>query len=262
MALKDKILDKAQKYMLKGNIDKALAEYRSAIDLDPRDVSIRLRIGDLYVKTDRTDEAIKEYTEVAKANAQRGFYPKAIAVYKKVLKLDDSILDIHYKLAELYTKQRLIADAISSYSYIVSTFEKKGKTSEVVELLKKMLEIDPDNVGIRLKLADLFLKLSFEKDAASEYAQIFEKLIADGKIERAEKIFLSLYGARPNEPVVLHALAEIYKTKGDDAKYLNPSEDVYAERGAWKRPCAEQGDTRHEPGGRCRPRGLERHRAP
>ena len=221
MALKDKILDRAQKYMLKGNIDKALAEYRSAIDIDPRDISIRLRIGDLYVKTDSMPEAIKAYTEAARANAQRGFYPKAIAVYKKVLKLDDTILDVHYKLAELYTKQRLIADAISSYSYIVSTFEKKGKTSEVMELLKKMLDIDPENVGIRLKLADLFLKLSFEKDAVTEYAQIFAKLIADGKVDRAEKVFLSLFNARPNEPVILHALAEIYRKKGDEVKFLN-----------------------------------------
>ena len=31
MALKDKILDRAQKYMLKGYLDKALAEYRSAV---------------------------------------------------------------------------------------------------------------------------------------------------------------------------------------------------------------------------------------
>jgi len=221
MANKDKILDKAQKYMLKGYLDKALVEYKSALAVDPRDISIRLRIGDLYIKTNSVSEAIKEYTEVAKANAQRGFYPKAIAVYKKILTLDDSSLDVHYKLAELYTKQRLIADAISSYSYIVSTFEKKGKTSEVMELLKKMLEIDPDNVGVRLKLADLFLKLSFEKDAVTEYAQIFEKLIADGKVDRAEKIFLALYNARPNEPVILKALAGIYRKKGDEVKYLN-----------------------------------------
>ncbi|MDP2689132.1 MAG: tetratricopeptide repeat protein [Deltaproteobacteria bacterium] len=221
MALKEKLLDRAQKYILKGYLDKAIAEYRSAADVDPRDISIRLRIGDLYVKTNRKDEAIKEYTEVAKANAQRGFYLKAIAVYKQVLKLDDSILDIHYKLAELYTKQRLIADAISSYSYIVSTFEKKGKTSEVMELLKKMLDIDPDNIGIRLKLADLFQKLSFEKDALEEYALIFGKLMEQGKFDKAEKIFLSLHNSKPSEPVVLKGLSELYKKKGDEVKFLN-----------------------------------------
>ena len=136
MALKETILDRAQKFILKGAFDKAIIEYRAALDVDPRDFSIRLKIGDLYTKLNKKAEAVKEYTEVARANSQRGFYLKAIAVYKQVLKVDDTVLDVHYKLAELYAKQRLIADAISEYSHIVNIFEKKGKTSEVMELLK------------------------------------------------------------------------------------------------------------------------------
>src|SRR3990172_12786514 len=107
MALKDKILERAQKYIQKGNLDKAIDEYRAAADLDPRDVSIRLRIGELYIKQGKKEEAIKEYTDAARANARGGFYLKSIAVYKQVLKLDPSNLDVHSKLAELYTKQRL-----------------------------------------------------------------------------------------------------------------------------------------------------------
>jgi hypothetical protein len=50
MALKEKIIDRAQKHIQKGNIDKAIAEYRAAADVDPKDINIRLRIGELYVK--------------------------------------------------------------------------------------------------------------------------------------------------------------------------------------------------------------------
>lgn len=226
MALKDKILERAQKFIEKGALDKAVIEYRAALDLDPRDISIRLRIGDLYVKLNKKSEAIKEYSEVARANSQRGFYLKAIAVYKQVLKLDES-LDIHYKLAELYAKQRLIADAVSEYSHIVSSFEKRGKTSEVMELLKKMIEIDPENVGIRLKLAELYQRLSFEKDALEEYCWIFEKLLAQGKPEKAEKIFINLYNLNPREPRVLRGLASINKQKNDTNQYLRFSKALF-----------------------------------
>lgn len=234
MALKEKIIERAQKYILKGYFDKALAEYRSAADIDPRDISIRLRIGDLCVKTNRMDDAIKEYMEAARANAQRGFYLKAIAVYKQVLKIDDSILDIHYKLAELYTKQRLIADAIGAYSHIVSIFEKKDKTNEVMELLKKMLDIDPDNVGVRLKLAELYQKLSFDKDALAQYILIFDKLMEKGKFDRAEKVFLSVHNTRPFDPVVLKGLVELYRRKGDETRFLHyakPLLNIYRENG-------------------------------
>src|SRR3990172_6780986 len=214
MALKEKLIDKAQKLIAKGQYDKAVAEYRAAADADPRDISIRLRIGDLYVKMGKKPEAIKEYTEAARANAQRGFYLKAIAVYKQILKLDDS-LEVHNKLAELYTKQRLIADAISEYSYIVAWFERKGKTSEVLDLLKKMVEVDPNNISVRLKLAELYQRLFFEKDSLTEYYFIFDRLLAQGKLEKAEKIYLGLYAAYPADERVIAGLSDLYKAKGD-----------------------------------------------
>ncbi|MBI2400416.1 MAG: tetratricopeptide repeat protein [Deltaproteobacteria bacterium] len=219
MALKEKLIDKAQKFIQKGYLEKAVVEYRAAADVDPKDISIRLRIGDLYVKLGKKSEAVKEYTEAARANAQRGFYLKAIAVYKQVLKLEEN-LDTHNKLAELYLKQRLIADAVGEYSYIVHWYENRGKTSEVLELLKKMVDIDPENVGVRLKLADLYQKLSFAKDSLFEYSIIFEKLLSAGKLDKAEKVYLSLYNANPSEERVLSGLSELYRIKGDDTQRL------------------------------------------
>jgi tetratricopeptide (TPR) repeat protein len=219
MALKEKLIDKAQKLIQKGYLDKAIVEYRAAADADPRDISIRLRIGDLYVKLNKKAEAIKEYTEAARANAQRGFYLKAIAVYKQILKLEEN-LETHNKLAELYLKQRLIADAVGEYSYIVHWYESRGKTSEVLELLKKMADIDPENIGVRLKLADLYQKLSFGKDALAEYSVIFEKLLSAGKLDKAEKVYLTLYHANPSEERVLSGLSELYRLRGDDAQRL------------------------------------------
>lgn len=234
MALKETILDRAQKFTQKGAFDKAIIEYRAALDVDPRDFSIRLKIGDLYTKLNKKSEAVKEYTEVARANSQRGFYLKAIAVYKQVLKVDDTILDVHYKLAELYAKQRLIADAISEYSHIVNIFEKKGKTSEVMELLKKMSEVDPENVGVRLKLADLYQKLAFEKDALEQYFWIFDKLVSQGKLDKAEKIYLNLYSMNPSEQRVLAGLAGLYRQKGESDQFIRFSKgllNLYRESG-------------------------------
>jgi tetratricopeptide (TPR) repeat protein len=219
MALKEKLIDKAQKLIQKGYLDKAIVEYRAAADADPRDISIRLRIGDLYVKLNKKADAIKEYTEAARANAQRGFYLKAIAVYKQILKLEEN-LETHNKLAELYLKQRLIADAVGEYSYIVHWYESRGKTNEVLELLKKMADIDPENIGVRLKLADLYQKLSFGKDALAEYSVIFEKLLSAGKLDKAEKVYLTLYHANPSEERVLSGLSELYRLRGDDAQRL------------------------------------------
>lgn len=224
MALKENILDRAQKYIAKGYFDKAAAEYRAAIELDPKDISIRLRLGDLFVKLGNKAEAIKEYMEAAKANAQRGFNLKAIAVFKQVLKLDDANLDVHNRLAELYAKQRLIVDAISEYTYIIGVFEKKGKTNDVIELLKKMADIDAENAGIRLKLAEYYQRLGFDKDALAEYCGVFDKLFSQNKFDKAEKVILGLFSRYPGEVQALTRLTRLYKTRSDSSQFIRYSE--------------------------------------
>ena len=220
MAKKEKLIEKAQKLLNKGNIDKALVEYKKAFETDENDLSLRLKIGDLYVKTGDKEAAINEYTEIAKVHTNKGFYLKGIAVYKQVLKLDETILEIHSKLADLYAKQRLMADAISEYSYILNHYEKKSKTSDALELLKKMVDLDPENVGVKLKLADMHQKLGFDKDAIGEFIWVCERLIGQGKLDKAEKIYLGVQKNYPSEPAVLEGLAELYKKKGDDKKFI------------------------------------------
>ncbi|MFQ5479920.1 MAG: tetratricopeptide repeat protein [Thermodesulfobacteriota bacterium] len=221
MSQKDKILKRAQKYVKKGAFEKAVADYRSLIDMDSADVSLRLRLGDLFVKTGQLEDAVREYTSAAKYNARRGFYLKAIAVYKRALTIESgSSTDTHYKLAELYTKQRLIADAMSQYTIILNTFEQKGMDNEELDILKKMVELDPSNMSIKLKLADMFRKLDFIDDALEVYRLVCGKLFESGNLKKAEEIFLELYGHYPDEPRVLTGLMDIYREKSEDEEFV------------------------------------------
>lgn len=228
------ILDRAQKYLQKGYLDKAALEYKKVVEKDPQDVTMRTRLAELYVKLNKKDDAIKVYGDVAKIYSQKGFYLKAIAVYKQILKLDETITDVHFKLAELYGKHRLIADAMAEYSFLVSFFEKKNKSDDVLDILKKMLEMDPNNIGTRLKLADIWRKKGFKKEAYEEYNKSIKKIIADGSIERAEKVLTNLYESDPKEPMVLEGLAFVYRQKGEDARFMQICKEaaaVYNEKG-------------------------------
>ena len=51
------MIEKAQKFIQKGNLDKALAEYRAVAAIDPNDITIGLRIGELCVKTGQKEAA-------------------------------------------------------------------------------------------------------------------------------------------------------------------------------------------------------------
>ena len=58
---KEKILALAQRYILKGQSNKAIKEYLRLIEAAPKDKRLYLKLGDLYLKNAENEKAIKEY---------------------------------------------------------------------------------------------------------------------------------------------------------------------------------------------------------
>ncbi len=49
---------------------------------------------------------------VANQYAEQGFFFKAVAVFKQILKLDPSRLDVSLALADMYEQLQLVSDAL------------------------------------------------------------------------------------------------------------------------------------------------------
>src|SRR6188472_1321947 len=94
---KEKVMDAARKFVDKGQIDKAVKEYLRIVSEDPKDAR---------------QDAIETYQKVAKFYHEQGFFQKAVAVYKQILKLDPRLVDVILNLAELYRQLGLMSDAM------------------------------------------------------------------------------------------------------------------------------------------------------
>ena len=151
---KDKFLDSAQKFILKGQIDRAIKDYEQVVALDPGDIRHRQRLAELLVRVDRKEQAIGEYEAVAKHYANNLYHLKAIAVYKQIQKLAPENIKVTLSLATLNEKQGLTGNALAEYSRAYSYYERLGKTADVLSILESMIAIDPDNLSTRLKFAE------------------------------------------------------------------------------------------------------------
>ena len=80
-------LKKAEKLLRQGRLDAAIAEYLRVVEDQPRDWNTANTLGDLYVRAGQPDKAVAQYTRIADHFVQEGFYPKAAALYKKILKI-------------------------------------------------------------------------------------------------------------------------------------------------------------------------------
>ncbi|MBI5233342.1 MAG: tetratricopeptide repeat protein, partial [Deltaproteobacteria bacterium] len=233
MTAKAKLLEKAQRLLIKGQFDKAVNEYVSVIAMDPSDAGIRMKVGDLYLKLSKKDDGLKQYIEVAKFYTEKGFYLKAIAVYKQILRLDPAA-EVRLKLADLYARQKLIADAILEYSVVVAGLENRGRISDAMELVKKMVSLDQQNLALRLKVADYCRKLGFKEDAFKEYRLAFDMAEGQSNADAAERIYREVVAINGDEPLMLRTLSFLFKKKGDNLRFLSYAgqlANLYKERG-------------------------------
>jgi len=217
---KEKLIASAQKFTQKGQFDKAIKEYQESLKIDKKDVKTWTRLGDLHAKLKKNDDAIKCYAEGAKLYTRDGFYSKAIAVYKQVIALDENRDDIYLLMADLYQRLGMVGDAMSQYQRVAGNFEKDGKLKESLDIYRNMAELDPRNVLILTKLAELHYKSNNKKDGYGVFKRALAELKEANRFEEYVRLMEKLAKADPDNSENLKELLAIYlKRKVYDRSY-------------------------------------------
>jgi tetratricopeptide (TPR) repeat protein len=180
---KRKVLDAAQKYLQKGNLDRALKEYSKVLEADPRDTNVRLKVGDVQLRRGRSEEALEAYLEVAQQFMNNGFDAKAVALFKQITKIDEKRYDIYEPLAELYQRLGLVSEAMGALQTAAEAHQREGRKKEGLTLLRKMASLDPSNTSTRLKIAELLWKEGLQEDSLAEYDEVVAELGRQGDHE-------------------------------------------------------------------------------
>src|SRR5436305_7005152 len=98
--------EKAVELLRLGRLPHAAAEFEHAVRLAPADVTLRQRLGDVYVRLGLVTHAIHEFQHVAGRYAADGQLLKAIAICKVILEIDSEHQETLHTLADLYALQR------------------------------------------------------------------------------------------------------------------------------------------------------------
>jgi pilus assembly protein FimV len=220
-AERTKVLEAAQKHLAKGNYDKAIGEFRKIVDADPNDVRTWLKIGDTYTRKGARDEAIAAYAKVAQQYGDQGFFVKAVAVYKQIIKLDPARLDIQIKLAEIYEMLQHSSDALATYEHVAAGHARAGNIAGALETLAKMTVLDPENIPVRIKYAEALSKAQKTKDAAREFEVGASLLKQQGRMEDFIKVGERLLYHRPDDTKFARELASLYLERSDPKRALS-----------------------------------------
>lgn len=215
MALdKVKTLRAAEKYLEIGKIAAAIKEYCQIVSVDSDDFTTLNMLGDLYTRVGKTAEAVSCFRRIAEHYHEQGFGLKAIAMYKKIDRLQPGDIEIISHLAGLYAQQDLVVEARTHYLAIVEAYNRAGATESALETLRKIADLDPQNTQIRIKLADSFLKQGMSTDAAACLAEAGQVMVARGEFDEALEVFGKGLAINPDDYAGLKGLLTAHSARG------------------------------------------------
>ena len=217
---KNKIIEAAAKLVAKGAYDKAIKEYQKVLDADPKDVRILQKMGELFQKKNDNVQAAQYFTRVAESYTNDGFFLKAVALYKQVLKLDPTLMDVNIKLAELHQQLQLMGEAMVYYQIVANHWDKQGDARRSLDVLRKMVDLDPDNIASRLKLADLYIREGLNTEAAAEFTKAAENHKRNGRTDDYLRAAERLSALQPENLQLAKEIAEAYLQKNDQKRAL------------------------------------------
>ena len=193
-----------------GGVDKAISLLKSLVADNPKDWNSINRLGDLYAKLNDVQAAKEQYTKVADFYARTGAHLKAIAVWTKISRTDPTALEPYLKLADLYTRQGLIVDAKTHYAWVFNESIKLGRIRDAGNILRKLAEIDPTDLKIRSRLADLYMRDGNLAKAVEEHVAIAEELGRMGHLTEALQVLEKGLKLDPTSARIRSALTRIH----------------------------------------------------
>ena len=174
---KSKALKAAEKYVLQGKLSNAIDEYNKILKRDPKDLMTLNTIGDLYDRDGKREEALKCFYDLAEKSVEAGFIPRAIAVYKRITKLDSEAIAPLLKLGELFSMQGLLRDARTHYLQAVELHMRRGEKSQAREVFEKVLMLDLENPKLQLRMAELYAETGKQGEAVTTYLGAIERFL-------------------------------------------------------------------------------------
>ena len=215
---KSKHVEAAQKLLNQGKVAQAIAEYQNILKYEPRDQVTLMTVGELFIRQGETFQAIDYFERLAQIFVGDGFLSKAIAVYKRIAKLAPEEIRPLEKLADLYVQQGVMSEARPLFLQLAEIHLKQNRQAEAVGLLKKLLQAEPDNLRIQIRLADLYQAMGQTRDAIEAYVSAAQRALARGDQAESEKLADKALKLEPGNAAALIVRARSYSLQGDTAK--------------------------------------------
>ena len=197
----EKLKKKAAEFEQKKQFDRALESYVQIIEQtkgnEEKDVAIYNRVGDLYLRLNKTDQAVTYYEQAVDLYTDGGYLNNAIALCNKILRHAPKRNQIYYKLGKISAKKGFNSDAKKNFLEYANRMHKAGRDTDAFKALEEFADLCPGQDDIRLMLADQLAKAGKTQEAVEQLQILHESLDAEGRAAEAAAAVKRMHALDP-----------------------------------------------------------------
>jgi tetratricopeptide (TPR) repeat protein len=180
-----KALQEAERSVSQRKFAQAIQQYLEIAEQDPSDVTLLNTIGDLLVREGNLRDALVMFHRLADIYFREGFYVRAIAIYRKIVRFEPNSIDSALRLAELYATQKLTHEARAQYALAFELCQGQDQSEKAAQTLRQIVALDPESIVSRIRLAEHCEQLGRRSEAAQEYLKAARVRLAHGETPAA-----------------------------------------------------------------------------
>jgi len=155
-------------FLKAGDTARAIQEYRRAVNMEPRNVAIRIKLSKAYVARGLLDHAIDELKRAQRLDPDNTEIPGLLVAAYEAKGLPDLAAGVYLQRA------RQDPNDVRSRLEAADVYRRQGKFDEAIQQLRTAAEMNPSDPEPRERLALLFLSRGMYEESRSRMAELLE----------------------------------------------------------------------------------------
>ncbi len=178
-----------KQYIENGQWSKAQEQCAKLVNLHPEDVTLRLKLADICLKSNKKEDALKQYQIVTENYIHLGNLPRAITILRTLLTLDPSLCHVRVRLAEIYEGTGEIMEAWGQYSLAFKYLEDNKMIPQAIGILDRMVKLKLIESTPLIKMAELLASKELTAQAATFFLGAAECYLEQQNLEKVKETY-------------------------------------------------------------------------
>lgn len=172
----DNLFYAAQGFMILGNYERAVLEFRAVTSLEPGREKVNYFIGQSLIRLNRYEEAEKAFSRELEINPT-----DPLSKYHLALTLIERKIDLERAISILDRAIKLKPDYADAHYQLGKIYLEKSEIQRAVELLENAVSLDPNKDYVHYQLSIAYRKVGRKEEADRELKRYQELKAANRK---------------------------------------------------------------------------------